>query len=191
MPKSDGQESGCDMKMQMNEWINLALDGELTADQQRELDQRLAEDAAFAARFTHEKAMRNLRELAWRLDMPSDDEAQRQSALVLSAMHGAGTVAPTRIIKFLRISAAAAVLALTAVGGFLAGRAKPMAPAAVTSTPIVGYTVDITLHDGTRVSQTFTTFQQAEKFVRAYRLEQKLAPRKSTPKVQVASEGIF
>lgn len=185
------QESGCVMKMQMNDWINLALDGELTADQQRDLDQRLAQDPDFAARFAHEKAMRNLRALAWRLDMPSEDEARRQSVLVLSAMHGAGTVAPTRFIKFLRISAAAAVLALTAVGGFLAGRAKPMAPAAVTSTPIVGYTVDITLSDGTRVSQTFTTFQQAEKFVRAYRLEQKLAPRKSTPKVQVASEGIF
>jgi|GEM_PF-6083784 anti-sigma factor RsiW len=179
------------MKMSIDEMISLAIDGELTLEQQRQVDQRLADDPEFAARYAHAEAMRKLRQLAWQMDMPSDVEAQRHSAVVLAAMHEAGNAHTVKIIKLLRISAAAAVLVLTAVGGFMVGRAKPMAPASATSAPIVGYTVDITLNDGTRVSQTFTTFQQAEKFVRAYRLEQKLAPRQSAPKVQVASEGIF
>lgn len=179
------------MKKPMNELITLSLDGELTADEQHELDRRLAENPSWAARLGHDKALRNLRKLAWQLDMPSDDQTQRQTESVLDAMHEATAVGTVRMVRLLRITAAAAVLALTAVGGFMVGRAKPMAPAMVTSTPIVGYTVDITMRNGSRVSQTFTTFQQAEKFVRAYRLEQKLAPPESTPKVQVASEGIF
>ena len=176
------------MDRHMEKLINAILDGDVSAQERAEID-RLAADPRFAALLAREKSLRELRRLAWQLDVPSEEEARHRTELTLSALHGASGSNQARIIKFLRVSAAAAVLALTAAGGFLVGRAKPMAPA--TSTPIVGYTVDITMQNGTRVSQTFTTFQQAEKFVRAYRLEQKLAPSRSTPKVQVASEGIF
>lgn len=174
----------------MKKLIDSILDGEVTPEQQREID-RLSGDPVFAARLAREKSLRELRRLAWQMDVPTQIEADRQTAATLAAMHAAAGAGPVKIIKFLRVSAAAAVLVLTAVGGFLVGRAKPMTPAPATPTPIVGYTVDITMQNGTRVSQTFTTFQQAEKFVQTYRLEQKLAPRRSTPKVQVASEGIF
>ena len=180
------------MEKNLKELIHAMLDGNATAQQQHEIDQ-LAGRSEFAALLAREKSLRELRKLAWQLDIPSEDEARRETEDLIAAMHTSSdaNASQVRIIKFLRVSAAAAVLALTAAGGYLVGRAKPMAPAHATKTPIVGYTVDITMQNGTRVSQTFTTFQQAEKFVQAYRLEQKLSPSRSTPKVQVASEGVF
>lgn len=178
------------MDRPMEKLIHSMLDGDVSAQEQQEID-RLAADPRFAALLARETSLRELRKLAWQLNVPSEEEARHRTELTLSAMRNASTAGQVRIIKFLRVSAAAAVLALTAAGGFLVGRAKPMAQTPAAATPIVGYTVDITMQNGTRVSQTFTTFQQAEKFVQAYRLEQKLAPSRSTPKVQVASEGIF
>lgn len=178
------------MKMPTSEMIEAYLDGDLPAEQRSELEQLLAADPAAQARLEHTRTQRQLRQLAWRLELPTDEDAKSAAAACLAEMHTSAADGQIRLIRFLRISAAAAVLVLTAAGGFMVGRARPLAPVQ-TVRPIVGYTVKITMNDGSRVAQTFTTFKKAEDFVNAYRLEQKATPAIATPRVQVASEGIF
>ena len=165
------------------------LDGELTGEEIRLVEQRIATDAAWAARLANLRRLRTLRQAVYKTYRPSEAQAAALARVTLEQSY-ARQYAPLATIGapqlWLKRATMIAACLLISVGSFLVGnRMRNAAPAAQT----IGYTVNIQLPDGQKLTQTFASYQQAERFVQTYQADSGSVT-VSPPPVQ-ASAGVF
>lgn len=159
------------MKKLTNELLEAYLDGELSSAQKANIESMLTQDAEGRAeldRLIHQQSLcraamtgyapspmeaaalaRRAMELCYEMEFAPVGKIQRDSDI--------------SILRWIKRASVAAACLVIGAGCFLAGRGSIASPA-------VRYAVEIQTPGGETVSQTFSSYEQAQRFYRSYQL---------------------
>ena len=183
------------MKKLTNELLEAYLDGELSPEQKADVDSLLAHDAQGRAALDRLVHQQRLCRAAMAGYAPTPTEAAALAHRALEYCHEmefapAGYIerdSDLSITRWLKRASMVAACLVIGVGCFLAGRGSAASPA-------VRYAVEIQTPGGETVSQTFSSYEQAQRFYRSYQLSkqaQSTNAGNARETMAMATQGVF
>ena len=179
-----------------HELLEAYLDGEMTPDQKLEVDALLAQDAAWRETFRRMEHQRAVCRTAMASYTPTPTAAGVLARRMLEHCYEMEFAPVGRIaekgntaIRWVKRASVLAACLVIGVGCFLAGRGSIAAPA-------VRYAVEIQTPGGETVSQTFSSYEQAQRFYHTYQLSKQSVPTNNgngpvRETMAMASQGVF
>ncbi len=183
------------MKKLTNELLEAYLDGELSPAQKSDIEMVLAQNPEDRAALDRLIDQQTLCRAAMASYAPTPTEATVLARRAIEHCYEM-EFAPAwniergndhSILRWLKRAAVVAACLVIGVGCFLAGRGSAASPA-------VRYAVEIQTPGGETVSQTFSSYEQAQRFYRSYQLsKQAQSPHSGNARetMAMATQGVF